>query len=605
MGKAIMDEKTCKQACKALNVPQIQILGNNLCYKDHQGNCYQNGRNGAGASLICIKSVKSQVGSTGLDASFFGCHGRKITLKTQYSDAKYLRALPDGYRVNANGTSEDSGIQFEVEDLGALPKGARKIALKTIYGKYLAAKKPAMGPLESYPVSNVSAPTTWRRKGTVFEVKHNANNLYWFKTEWKVNNQSRYLLPYTNGYIRGDGKHSDLRRWAKFTPECVEGVGRKLGMFETCDPSNQVNCQHGDECEFVVFQLNGKTTKEYRCVPQLRGANGGASGKVMYCNPDQGEFDNTRCQDGQRCVWEDIGFGLDFGVCENVENHIAENTALGRQGSWRENCNPGGLCGRGNRGTDMWWAICDTSNSKKNDPDYCGQCKYGFRTVMGAMGAFDSCCTLDEVLKNKKGYCLCQAEYAPNCPAALSTSGVVGSGAPTGENHLWSPNVETVLKYKSNDLTSMLQNNQQFDQLNIPSPITMEADVKVQAFRDETLRVKFEHTKFYSQNEEVSVSNAHRILDIISTKNGHGRHAAHIFKTSLEQPMMIQVKNGQAKDVLVSKNELDCVSKIKLMLVKNLMQNEENQQLKVVKKESITKPFELPPQSKKIDLSME
>ena len=50
-----MDEKTCKQACKALNVPQIQILGNNLCYKDHQGNCYQNGRNGAGASLICTK----------------------------------------------------------------------------------------------------------------------------------------------------------------------------------------------------------------------------------------------------------------------------------------------------------------------------------------------------------------------------------------------------------------------------------------------------------------------------------------------------------------------------------------------------------------------
>jgi len=183
-------------------------------------------------------------------------------------------------------------------------------------------------------------------------------------------------------------------------------------------------------------------------------------------------------------------------------------------------------------------------------------------------------------------------------------SGAVGSGAPTGGNHLWSPNVETVLKYKSNDLTSMLQNNQQLDQLNVPSPITMEADVKVQAFRDETLRVKFEHTKFYSQNEEVSVSNAHRILDMISSENGHGRHAAHIFKTSLEQPMMIQVKNGQAKDVLVSKNELDCVSKIKLMLVKDLMQNVENQQLKVVKKESIIKPFDLSRQPKKINLNM-
>ena len=184
-------------------------------------------------------------------------------------------------------------------------------------------------------------------------------------------------------------------------------------------------------------------------------------------------------------------------------------------------------------------------------------------------------------------------------------TGEVCSGAPTGRNHLWSPDVETVLKYKSNDLTSMLQKNQQLDQLNVSSPITMEAEVKVQAFSDETLRVKFEHTKFYSQNEEVSVIDAHRILDMISSQNGHGRHGAHIFKTSLEQPMIIQVKNGQAKDILVSQNELDCVSKIKLMLVKDLMQNEENQQLKVVKKESIMKPFDLAPQPKKINLYME
>ena len=148
---------------------------------------------------------------------------------------------------------------------------------------------------------------------------------------------------------------------------------------------------------------------------------------------------------------------------------------------------------------------------------------------------------------------------------------------------MWSPNVETVLKYKSKDLTSMLQNNQQLDQLNLPSPITMEAHVKVQAFRDGTLRVKVEHTKFYSQNEEVSVINAHRILDMISSQNGHGRYAAHIFKTSLEQPLMIHLKNGQAKDVLVSQNELDCVSKIKLMLANDLVKNEENQQLKFVK----------------------
>ena len=187
----------------------------------------------------------------------------------------------------------------------------------------------------------------------------------------------------------------------------------------------------------------------------------------------------------------------------------------------------------------------------------------------------------------------------------MSLPGETCSGVPAGNNRLWSPNVETVLKYKSIDLTSMLQNNQQLDQLNVPSPVTMEADVKVQAFRDETLRVKIEHTKFYSQNEEVSVINAHRILDMIISENGHGRHGAHTFKTSLEQPMMIQVKNGRAKDVLVTKNEPNCVSKMKVMLVKALMPNVENQELKIVKKESIMKPFEKAPSPKRINLSME
>ena len=95
------------------------------------------------------------------------------------------------------------------------------------------------------------------------------------------------------------------------------------------------------------------------------------------------------------------------------------------------------------------------------------------------------------------------------------------------------------------------------------------------------------------------------IPDMICSQDGHGRHGAHIFKTSLEQPMMIQVKKGQAKDILVSQHETDCISKIKLMVVKDLVKNVENQQLKVVKKESIMKPFDLASQPKKINLSME
>ena len=183
--------------------------------------------------------------------------------------------------------------------------------------------------------------------------------------------------------------------------------------------------------------------------------------------------------------------------------------------------------------------------------------------------------------------------------------GAVCSGAPIGYDRLWSTNVETVLKYKSKDLTSIIQNDQQLDQLNVPSPMTMEADVKVQSFRDETLRVKFEHIKFYSQNEEVSVINAHRVLDVIRSKNGNGRHGVHTFKTSLEQPMMILAKHGRAKDIFVSKNEPDCVSQMKVLLVKALMQKVENQELKIVKKESIVKPFEIASSTKKINLSLE
>ena len=53
-----MGAKKCRVACKILDIPQKQILGGNVCYKDSQGNCYQNGRNGAGDSLVCQKVGK-------------------------------------------------------------------------------------------------------------------------------------------------------------------------------------------------------------------------------------------------------------------------------------------------------------------------------------------------------------------------------------------------------------------------------------------------------------------------------------------------------------------------------------------------------------------
>ena len=78
-------------------------------------------------------------------------------------------------------------------------------------------------------------------------------------------------------------------------------------------------------------------------------------------------------------------------------------------------------CGRGTRGGDKG-ITCDSRDSKKDEPDYCGQCKYGWRRPW--MNLNDWCCTWDDLMNSKWNTdCKCQAEYAPNCPAALSTSG--------------------------------------------------------------------------------------------------------------------------------------------------------------------------------------
>ena len=67
-GKPIVDEKSCKEACKSLDLPQDGMQCDDLgygckCYKDHNGTCYLHGSLeafinekdliGIGASMIC------------------------------------------------------------------------------------------------------------------------------------------------------------------------------------------------------------------------------------------------------------------------------------------------------------------------------------------------------------------------------------------------------------------------------------------------------------------------------------------------------------------------------------------------------------------------
>ena len=88
------------------------------------------------------------------------------------------------------------------------------------------------------------------------------------------------------------------------------------------------------------------------------------------------------------------------------------------QGKWRQNCKWNGRCGRGHRGGEQA-ATCDTSDSKKDQSDYCGQCEYGWRRPNWNLN--DWCCTVRDLRTSSD--CKCQEEYALECKQAISTAG--------------------------------------------------------------------------------------------------------------------------------------------------------------------------------------
>ena len=151
----------------------------------------------------------------------------------------------------------------------------------------------------------------------------------------------------------------------------------------------------------------------------------------------------------------------------------------------------------------------------------------------------------------------------------------------------------------------MLQDNQQHHDFRIPYTVQMVADVKVQTFKDKTLRVKLDHIKFYSTNEQFSINDVHQILDRMSPGKGNILHGVQDFKASIEEPMLIFIKKGRATSMLVSKNEPDCVTQIKTALVNGLMETGQPKYLQVIKKNAIIKPFSISRNSKKIDLIMD
>ena len=162
-------------------------------------------------------------------ANLFGCEGNQIALKDP--KGKFLNILPSGEGVATEKTM-GKGSMLVFEDLGTDSSTLdaytdRKVALKSVYGKYLVA----------YPGPNyeIRANGTSSAGGGTFVLRHNDKPIkeYWFRTIYKKmeNGEERDLFMWTtHGKLQGDA--DDVRRWEKFIPTCL-------------DDNNNVPYQHG------------------------------------------------------------------------------------------------------------------------------------------------------------------------------------------------------------------------------------------------------------------------------------------------------------------------------------------------------------------------
>ena len=176
------------------------------------------------------------------------------------------------------------------------------------------------------------------------------------------------------------------------------------------------------------------------------------------------------------------------------------------------------------------------------------------------------------------------------------------SGHTLNNEYLWSPNTESVLKYTLPNLAKEMQNAVQLSTTDEGHPLKLEADVRVQSFGDQTLRVKLDHIQFSSHGNQISLQKAHQILDGERSNQVGNGHTAQRFLNSLTTPFLIYTKRSFVKKVVVSKNEPSEVTEIKKILASDLGKNGRQVNLQLVMKKAIATPMETPRFPMKVDL---
>ena len=178
----------------------------------------------------------------------------------------------------------------------------------------------------------------------------------------------------------------------------------------------------------------------------------------------------------------------------------------------------------------------------------------------------------------------------------------LGIKVPSNTDVKWRPNEENIFEFTSENLAEYIESPHRLSSPNHYAGLKLKAQVKVQSFSDQTLRAKMTHIRFYRSAGPVTLETAHEILGtgeifLFRTLN----HGIKEFKNYLEEPMMISMKRGLMKNMIVSKDEPTCVTAIKESLFAELQTLNSTFGLKYLKKQPIVSVLPIPSRPKKVN----
>ena len=127
----------------------------------------------------------------------------------------------------------------------------------------------------------------------------------------------------------------------------------------------------------------------------------------------------------------------------------------------------------------------------------------------------------------------------------------------------------------------------------------------MQVLGDNTLRAQINHFQFYTATGRTSLPTTDDVVTVNELTFDATGYEIPELTQYLEQPMMVTAKRGRMKNLFVSRDEPQVVTNVKKFLLAEFQKADASSVLKLVKKQPILAPLQIPSHPKKIDIYFE